>query len=594
MIFGKYINRYYLKNAPVLLLGLLALLMVDYIQLLIPQFYRLVINGINLGQVVVNGQTLPFTKEVLLQHICLPMIWIVVLMVIGRFLWRICFFGSAVRVAANLRERMFDHSRQLSQQYYQVNKVGNLMSLYTNDIDTIQECFGDGILMFFDALVLGLMALYKMWRMDYKLTLLALIPALIMFGIGTVMGTAMTKRWEERQQAFSDLSDFAQENFSGIAVIKAFVKELKELMAFRKLNKQNEEINVIYTKIATLLEVLMTLFVGSVICVILGYGGYLVYQGRFNAGQLVEYIGYFEAIIWPIMAISMLIEKTSRGKASLNRITELLDAPIDVADRPGVQELQNPQGSVEFRHLTFRYPDGEYDVLQDISFTIHPGESVGIVGKTGAGKTALVDLLLRTYNVPDGTLFVDGKDVNTLSIHSVRAACAYFPQDNFLFSDTIAHNIGFGVDDASPEMIDHAASLADVRDNIVDFKDGYETVLGERGVTVSGGQKQRISIARALLKDAPILILDDSVSAVDTRTEKIILDNLKSSRANKTTLLIAHRISTVERLDKIIFLDDGKIEAVGPHDELYTSCPKYRRMVDLQRLEDEAGGDDNA
>ena len=594
MIFGKYINRYYLKNAPVLLLGLLALLMVDYIQLLIPQFYRLVINGVNLGQVVVNGQTLPFTKEVLLQHICLPMIWIVVLMVIGRFLWRICFFGSAVRVAANLRERMFDHSRQLSQQYYQVNKIGNLMSLYTNDIDTIQECFGDGILMFFDALVLGLMALYKMWRMDYKLTLLALIPALIMFGIGTVMGTAMTKRWEERQQAFSDLSDFAQENFSGIAVIKAFVKELKELMAFRKLNKQNEEINVIYTKIATLLEVLVTLFVESVICVILGYGGYLVYQGRFNAGQLVEYIGYFEAIVWPIMAISMLIEKTSRGKASLNRITELLDAPIDVADRPGVQELQNPQGSVEFRHLTFRYPDGEYDVLQDISFTIHPGESVGIVGKTGAGKTALVDLLLRTYNVPDGTLFVDGKDVNTLSIHSVRAACAYVPQDNFLFSDTIAHNIGFGVDDASPEMIDHAASLADVRDNIVDFKDGYETVLGERGVTVSGGQKQRISIARALLKDAPILILDDSVSAVDTRTEKIILDNLKSSRANKTTLLIAHRISTVERLDKIIFLDDGKIEAVGPHDELYTSCPKYRRMVDLQRLEDEAGGDDNA
>ena len=594
MIFGKYINRYYLKNAPVLLLGLLALLMVDYIQLLIPRFYRLVINGVNLGQVVVNGQTLPFTKEVLLQHICLPMIWIVVLMVIGRFLWRICFFGSAVRVAANLRERMFDHSRQLSQQYYQVNKVGNLMSLYTNDIDTIQECFGDGILMFFDALVLGLMALYKMWRMDYKLTLLALIPALIMFGIGTVMGTAMTKRWEERQQAFSDLSDFAQENFSGIAVIKAFVKELKELMAFRKLNKQNEEINVIYTKIATLLEVLVTLFVESVICVILGYGGYLVYQGRFNAGQLVEYIGYFEAIVWPIMAISMLIEKTSRGKASLNRITELLDAPIDVADRPDVQELQNPQGSVEFRHLTFRYPDGEYDVLQDISFTIHPGESVGIVGKTGAGKTALVDLLLRTYNVPDGTLFVDGKDVNTLSIHSVRAACAYVPQDNFLFSDTIAHNIGFGVDDASPEMIDHAASLADVRDNIVDFKDGYETVLGERGVTVSGGQKQRISIARALLKDAPILILDDSVSAVDTRTEKIILDNLKSSRANKTTLLIAHRISTVERLDKIIFLDDGKIEAVGPHDELYTSCPKYRRMVDLQRLEDEAGGDDNA
>ena len=593
MIFGKYINRYYLKNAPVLLLGLAALLTVDYIQLLIPRLYRLVINGVNLGQVVVDGQTVAFGKEVLFQHICLPMIYIIILMVLGRFLWRVCFFGSAVRVTADLRERMFDHSRQLSQQYYQVNKVGNLMSLYTNDLDTIQECFGDGVLMFFDALTLGLLALYKMWNMDHQLTLLALIPALLMLAIGTVMGKTMTKTWEKRQQAFSDLSDFAQENFSGIAVIKAFVKELKELIAFRKLNKENEKINVEYTRISVLLEIMVTLFVESVICVILGFGGYLVYVGRFNAGQLVEYIGYFEAIVWPIMAVAMLIEKSSRGKASLNRITELLDAPIDVADRPGVPDLANVQGGVEFRDLTFRYPDGEFDVLKNISFTIQPGERVGIVGKTGAGKTALVDLLLRTYNVPDGTLFVDGKDVNTVSIHSVRNACAYVPQDNFLFSDTIAHNIGFGVDDATQEDIDRAAALADVRDNIVDFKDGYETVLGERGVTVSGGQKQRISIARALLKNAPILILDDSVSAVDTRTEKIILDNLKASRAGKTTLLIAHRISTVEGLDKIIFLEDGRVEAVGPHDSLYASCPEYRRMVDLQRLEDEVGGDSN-
>ena len=593
MIFGKYINRYYLKNAPVLLLGLAALLTVGYIQLLIPRLYRLVINGVNLGQVVVDGQTVAFGKEVLFQHICLPMIYIIILMVLGRFLWRVCFFGSAVRVTADLRERMFDHSRQLSQQYYQVNKVGNLMSLYTNDLDTIQECFGDGVLMFFDALTLGLLALYKMWNMDHQLTLLALIPALLMLAIGTVMGKTMTKTWEKRQQAFSDLSDFAQENFSGIAVIKAFVKELKELIAFRKLNKENEKINVEYTRISVLLEIMVTLFVESVICVILGFGGYLVYVGQFNAGQLVEYIGYFEAIVWPIMAVAMLIEKSSRGKASLNRITELLDAPIDVADRPGVPDLANVQGGVEFRDLTFRYPDGEFDVLKNISFTIQPGERVGIVGKTGAGKTALVDLLLRTYNVPDGTLFVDGKDVNTVSIHSVRNACAYVPQDNFLFSDTIAHNIGFGVDDATREDIDRAAALADVRDNIVDFKDGYETVLGERGVTVSGGQKQRISIARALLKNAPILILDDSVSAVDTRTEKIILDNLKASRAGKTTLLIAHRISTVEGLDKIIFLEDGRVEAVGPHDSLYASCPEYRRMVDLQRLEDEVGGDSN-
>ena len=237
---------------------------------------------------------------------------------------------------------------------------------------------------------------------------------------------------------------------------------------------------------------------------------------------------------------------------------------------------------------------GVWYVLKNVSFTIEPGESVGIVGKTGSGKTTIVDLLLRTYNVPDGTLFIDDHDVNTVSIHSVREGCAYVPQDNFLFSDTIAHNIGFGVDDAAQEDIDRAAALADVRDNIVDFKDGYETVLGERGVTVSGGQKQRISIARALLKDAPILILDDSVSAVDTRTEKIILDNLKSTRAGRTTLLIAHRISTVEGLDKIVFLDDGRVEAVGPHDELYATCAEYRRMVDLQRLEDETEAGETA
>lgn len=593
MIFGKYINRYYLKNAPALLLGMLALIVVDIIQLKVPELYRLVINGINLGQVTVDGQLVPFDKMVLLQQICLPMIFIVITMVIGRFLWRVCFYGSAVKVEAELRERMFDHSRRLSQQYYQVNKVGNLMSLYTNDLDTIQECFGDGVLMFCDALVLGLMALFKMWQMSSTLTLLALIPALIMFAIGTIMGQMLTQKWELRQQAFSDLSDFAQENFSGIAVIKAFVKELKELLAFRKLNKENEEINVLYTKLSTLLQILVTLFVEAVVCVILGYGGYLVYMGKFNAGQLVEYIGYFEAIVWPIMAVSMLIEKTSRGKASLNRISELLDAPIDVADRPGVPALENVKGDIEFRDLTFRYPDGEFDVLQNVSFKIEPGESVGIVGKTGAGKTALVDLLLRTYNVPDGTLFVDGQDVNSVTIRSVRSACAYVPQDNFLFSDTIAHNIGFGVDDATAEQIDRAAALADVRDNIVDFKDGFETMLGERGVTVSGGQKQRISIARALLKDAPILILDDSVSAVDTRTEKVILENLRTSRAGQTTLLIAHRISTVKDLDKIVFLEAGRIEDVGTHAQLYARCAEYRRMVDLQQLEDETGGENN-
>ena len=233
-------------------------------------------------------------------------------------------------------------------------------------------------------------------------------------------------------------------------------------------------------------------------------------------------------------------------------------------------------------------------MLTDCSFTINPGESVGIVGKTGSGKTTIVDLILRTYNVPDGSIFIDGQDINRLTIRSLRNCCAYVPQDNFLFSDTIARNIGFAFDDIDEAAVKNAAELSDVDSNIMEFKEGYNTILGERGVTVSGGQKQRISIARALMKDAPILIMDDSVSAVDTNTEKVILRNLRENRAGKTTILIAHRITTIESMDKIIFVDDGRILAVGSHDELVRSCPEYSRMVELQKLENEAGGAENA
>ena len=380
---------------------------------------------------------------------------------------------------------------------------------------------------------------------------------------------------------------------SGIAVIKAFVKEAKELMAFKQLNSENEEANIAHTKASVLMRVLVTMFVESVICIILGYGGYLVHEKTFTAGQLMEFIGYFTAVIWPIMAVSELIDMTSRGKASLDRIGQLLDASVDVKDREDAQPMGAVRGDIEFRNLSFRYPDGEFDALRNVSFKINAGENVGLVGKTGSGKTTLVDLILRTYNVPDGTLFIDGQDVNTVSIRDLREGCAYVPQDNFLFSDTIENNIAFGVTDRSKAAVTQAARLADVHSNIKEFSQGYGTVLGERGVTVSGGQKQRISIARALMKDAPILILDDSVSAVDTKTETTILENLRTTRAGKTTILIAHRISTIEKMDKILFIDEGELAAVGTHEELYQNNEEYRKMVELQRLEEE-GGSPNA
>ncbi len=592
MLFGKYINRYYIRHLPLLLLGMVALVVVDYTDLLIPELYRAIVNGVKYGVVEQGDVTVPFDMEYLLEHVCLPLIGIIVAMVLGRFAWRLCFRTAAVRTETHLRGLMFDHCKDLSQEYYQVNKVGNMMALFTNDLETVQDCFGWGLMMLFDAVFLAALALTKMYRMDPVLTLLSMIPMLFLIAIGAILDHYLEKKWDKRQEAFSSMSDFSQETFSGIAVVKAFVKETVRLMSFRKLNRENEDTNVDYTKASTLLNIVVTLFVESIICVILGYGGYLVWNKTFDAGELVEFIGYFTALVWPVMAVSQLVEMRSRGQASLKRVAELLDAEPNVRDRADVIEPKPLTGKIEFRHLTFRHPGAEYDALSDVSFTIERGEQVGIIGKTGSGKTTLVDLLLRTYNVPDGTLFLDDYDVNTIPIHTVRQYAAYVPQDNFLFSDTIEHNIAFSGDGHSTEMVERAARLSDVHSNIAAFSEGYQTMLGERGVTVSGGQKQRISIARALLKDAEMLILDDAVSAVDVKTEKVILDNLRQTRCGKTTIWIAHRISTIQGLDKIIFIDDGKIVAVGTHEQLCRTCPAYHNMVELQRLDSEAETED--
>ena len=592
MVFHKRFNYYYIKYGWRLLLGILALVAVDYGQLKVPELYRMVINGMNTGFADDKGVSVPFNMDFLLDRICLPLLLVVLTVCIGRFLWRICFFGTAIKVEADVRRRMFDHAKDLSQQYYHVNKVGDLMSLFTNDVETVQDSFGGGVLTLFDALVLGSMAFIKMLRMNPMLTALALIPMILLFTMALIIGKQESKAWEKRQEAFSAISDFAQESFSGIAVIKAFTKELKEILAFRKLNKNNEKANVKFVKISTLMNILFIFFVETVVCVIVGYGGYLVFNKTMNAGELMEFITYFTSIIWPIEAVAILIDMTARASASTKRIDEFLSAPIDVRDGEKVVDGSvDIKGTIEFRHLDFTYPLSERKVLEDVSFTINAGENVGLIGRTGAGKTTIVDLIARTYNVEDGVLFVDGRDVNTIPIKELRRHIAYVPQDNFLFSDTIAANIAFSRDnDSEREAVQTAAEMSGVHDNIAEFTDKYDTILGERGVTVSGGQKQRISIARALMKDAEILILDDSVSAVDTKTEKVILDNLRKTRKGRTTILIAHRISTIESMDKIIFVDEGRIADVGTHEELLARNAEYAKMVKLQELEDEEEG----
>ena len=583
MLFGKHIAKYYLRFSWLLILGVATLVAVDFFQLRIPEIYGAIIDGLD-----------PSTSATLSKAVLLDLLYdafiVVAVLAVGRFLWRICFFCSANNTETGLRAEMFDHAKDLSQQFYKQNKVGDIMSLFTNDLETINECVGEGTLMLFDALTLGVMAIYKMAVLNWKLTLFALIPMAFLAGVGVVMCKYLTKKWDERQEAYSELSDFTQETFSGIAVVKAFVKELKELSAFKYINKHNEDVNVSFVKASVLIDLMVSLFVGSVVTIIIGYGGWLAHKGVFSVANIVVFLSYFSTITWPVMAIAMLIEMTSRGQASMKRIAKFLDTPIDVKDREGVKDIENVKGEVEFKNLTFKYPDGDREVLKNVSFKINAGENVGIIGKTGAGKSTIVDLMLRTYNIEDETYFVDGQDVNDVSIRSLRSAFAYVPQDNFLFSDTIASNISFALGEnvADKEEIVKVAKLADMDEDVAAFKEGYDTVLGERGVTISGGQKQRTSIARALLKNASVLILDDSLSAVDTKTEENILDGLRKNRKGKTTIFIAHRISTVKNLDKIILIDNGEVVDIGTHEELLERCSAYQTTVKLQALEDES------
>ncbi|MBR6934400.1 MAG: ABC transporter ATP-binding protein [Clostridia bacterium] len=593
MIFDKNINKYYLRYSWALLIGIATLFCIDYVELIIPELYRMVINGLNDGYNVIGGVQVPFDMAFVLNKICLPILLIILTMVVGRFVWRLCFIGTSLKVEHGLRRSMFDRCKDLSQQYYQVNKVGDLMSYYTNDLETVQDCFAWSILMITDVVILGGMAFIKMMRMSWLLTLLSMIPMALMAVIGVIMGKYMEAKWEQRQAAFSKLSDFAQESYSGVAVIKAFVNEYRELLTFRKHNKDNEKVNVEFVKLSMKLDIFTELLIESVVCIILGYGGWLAHEGVFNAGQLIEYYGYFDSLIWPVIAVAELIKMTSQGKASMKRISALIDAKIDVADGPNVTEPMDLKlnGEIEFRHMTFAYPGTEIKVLDDVSFTVKAGENIGVIGRTGSGKSTIADLLLRTYNVEDGTLFLDGKDVNTIPIYAARANIAYVPQDNFLFSDTIENNIAFFEEPSDEEstlaLVENSARLADVDDNVKSFSAGYSTLLGERGVTVSGGQKQRISIARALIRNAPVLVLDDSLSAVDVETEEHILTNLRDNRKGMTTLIIGHRISTMSYMDRIIFIDEGRIAGMGTHAELLKNNEKYKHMAELQKIEAE-------
>ena len=568
------------------ILGIIALVIVDYVQLEIPGLTARIIDGVDKGTITEQG----------ILSVVMTIGFYALIIIVGRFLWRIFIFGASRRVDYGIRNEMFAHSEKLSQRFYGENKVGGLMAYFTNDLEAVRRAVGPGMIMFVDAVFLGGLAFYHMFQLDVRLTLFSGIPLIFIAIIGAILGNKMREKFKEAQKAFEDLSDFTNENLSGIGVVKAFVKEQREIQEFLKANQYAKDKNVEYVKIQSKLQIIIRMVVSIIFVVILAYGGYLVKSTsslpeaeQFSIGNLSEFIMLFGSLIWPMMALAMIINVRSRGKGSLTRIERILNEEIDVKDDEEVIDIDQLNGNIRFEDLSFKYPDAKQDVLKNISFEIKQGEMVGVLGRTGSGKTSILDLLLRIYNIENNKVFLDDIDIMKLPIRKVRESIGYVPQDGFLFSDTISNNISLGINqqDDILEEVREAAILSDVHDNIVDFTDGYETVIGERGVTLSGGQRQRVSIARAIVKNPPILILDDSVSAVDTKTEETILNNLRAIRQNKTTILIAHRISTIKGADKIIIVDEGQVIDVGTHEELLQRCHFYKDMVERQKLEDE-------
>lgn len=590
MLFGKHVNKYYLKYFWYFFFGILALIVVDYVQLLVPE---------EIGNIVDNVQNggISSVFDWKLMKSILTIFLVAVSMFIGRFVWRRCILSEAVKIQADIRQEMFLKTEILSQRYYKQNKTGAILAYFSNDLETIEEAFGFGIVQLIDGLFLGVMSIVKMFRINVYLTIIALIPMVILCVCAVVIDKYMEIKYEKRQKAFEDMSDFSQENFTGIRVIKAFVKETKEIKQFAKENKKNKDANIAFVRFDAILNVLIDLLIYSVIIIIFCLGGYFIYQNSigietgFSSGDIVKFVGYFDAIIWPVFAIAQIINLTARSRTSLRRISSLLDEKVEITDDGCVFFPEEIKGEITFKNFSFAYPDDpEVKILDDVNFTIQAGETVGIIGKIGSGKSTLVNMLFRLYNVEENSLFIDSYDIMKLPVKAVRDCIGYAPQDNFLFSDTIKKNISFADETLSDGKIAEAADFSDVRNNIENFSEGYETMIGERGVTLSGGQKQRISISRAVIKNPKILVLDDSVSAVDIKTEETILSNIRKLRKGKTTILIASRVSTVEKLDKVLVLKEGKVEYFGTNGECLIHSPTYRKMVELQTLEKELEG----
>ena len=598
MLFGKYINKYYKKYWYLFLIGFLAVIAVDYFQLYIPEY---------LGQIVglfsENYAADEISKQVI--EISIKVVGIAFTLMIGRFLWRIMFFQASKRIEANLRQEMFEKAMRLSKDFYHDNNVGTVMAWFTNDIETIEEFFSWGSIMLIDAIFLSIFVIVKMFILNIPLAILALVPMILIVIWGMFVEKFMSNKWKERQVAFDKLYDFSDENFTGIRVIKAFVKETNEIHEFAKIAKKNKDVNISFMRMSVVFDVIIEILLAIIATIILGVGGFLVYKclnreeivifgytiiSTLKSDMLITFIGYFNSLIWPMIALGQIITMRARAKSSLNRISTFLDTPETIKDIDNPIILDNCKGKIEFKNFSFKYKDSNEDCLSNINLIINSGERIGIVGRIGSGKTTIANILSRLYNVNKGTLFIDDIDIMDIALSSIHKNIAYAPQDNFLFSTSVKDNISFSDKNLDIKKIKDAAKFASIDKDIEKFSDGYDTTCGERGTTLSGGQKQRISLARAFIKNAPILMLDDCVSAVDMKTEEEILHNIDTFRKNMTTIVIASRISTVSKLDKVLVLNEGKVEAFDKPSELLKISPTYQKMAKIQEIESKMKG----
>ncbi len=572
----QYIKKHRLRYAA----GIITLFVVDFANLFIPKLTGNITDGLTAHTMDWNG-------------VVRNLIFILLLgltLAIGRFLWRFFLFGASRSIEKELRNDMFAHLEKMSVEYYNEHKTGDLMTRFTSDLNAVRMSIGPAIICVFDASVMTIMVICQMmYYVDIKLTLLAIIPMLVICFGEIYYGKIIHARYKERQEAVSDLTDFVQESFSGVRVIQAFVRKRAQLYAFEKANRRTMDKNLSIARLQSVVMPLLDVIIGVSSLVTLIYGGYLALIGGITLGRFVAFNQYINMLVWPMLACGDAINMFSQGAASIRRIQDIFDEKPEIFDDEDTEDVEVIRGDITFDHLTFIHHDHTEPTLKDINLHVPAGTTLAIIGRTGNGKSTLVNLLLHLYNTKPGMILIDGKDINTIPLKTLRENIAYVPQDNFLFSDTLKSNIAFGAQDEDMEAITRATEAACIHENIVAFPDGYETIVGERGVTLSGGQKQRSSIARALMKDAPILILDDALSAVDTDTEEHILRNLKNNRQGKTTILIAHRISTIQNADVIMVLEDGEAKEIGNHETLMQENGIYRDMFEKQQLEAAVG-----